>query len=174
MEAHVMTHEVPKAVQRKWLRLDALCQVVRQRQAQGDRIVFTNGCFDVIHAGHVRYLRSARRLGDGLIVAVNDDGSVRRLKGPDRPLYPLAERMEVLAAFPFVTWLTDFSTGSVLPVMKQVRPDVIAKGGDYRISQVIGWQFVRSYGGRVVVLDHVAGRSTTNTVRAMRGRALKK
>lgn len=160
-----MTGDLPRAVRRKWLALDSLTVQVKSLQAAGKRVVLTNGCFDVIHAGHVRYLRSARQLGDCMIVAVNSDASVRELKGRGRPLYPLPERMEVLAAFPFVTYVTNFSSASVLPIIKALRPDVLAKGGDYKLSQVVGSRFVRSYGGQVVVLDHVKGRSTTSTVR---------
>jgi len=157
-------------LKRKCFSPEQLVKRLKADHTANRRIVMTNGCFDVIHAGHVRYLRSARSLGDRLIVALNDDDSVRRLKGSGRPVYPLAERAEILSAFPFINYLTSFSTESVLPLIHQLRPDVLAKGGDYPISQVVGYRFVRGYGGEVVVLDHAEGRSTTETLKVVSGR----
>lgn len=152
---------------RKWHNLDKLVNIRESLRAEGKKIIFTNGCFDVIHAGHIRYLHSARKLGDVLILAINDDNSVRKIKGKNRPVYPLAERAEILAAFPFISYITDFSSISVLPVIHKLKPDVLVKGGDYKIKQVIGWKFVQSYGGKVIVLDHFPGRSTTSTIQVM-------
>lgn len=148
----------------KILARDALLRRLDRLREKGRRIVFTNGCFDILHVGHVRYLRSARALGDALVVGLNSDASVRRLKGAGRPVNSLEDRAEILAAFPFVTYVVAFDTDSVEPLIREVRPDVLVKGGDYRVSQVVGQKFVRRCGGQVVVLDHVPGRSTTDTL----------
>ncbi len=155
------------AANRKWLTLDALLRRLDDHRKRGERIVFTNGCFDILHVGHVRYLRAARRLGELLVVGLNSDESVRRLKGRGRPVNTLADRAEILAALPFVTYLVDFDTDSVEPLIRKVRPDVLAKGGDYKPSQVVGHRFVRSYGGQVVVLEHAKDRSTTHTLKRL-------
>jgi len=157
-----MTAEVPKL-----LTLDTLLERLERHRRQGRRIVFTNGCFDILHVGHVRYLRQARRLGDVLVVGLNSDASVRRLKGAGRPVHTLEDRAEILAAFPFITCIVSFDTDSVEPLIREVRPDVLVKGGDYRISQVVGQKFVRRCGGQVVVLDHVQGRSTTDALKRL-------
>ena len=134
-------------------------------RARGQRIVFTNGCFDVLHAGHVRYLREARSLGDLLVVAVNSDASVQRLKGAGRPVNPLDDRLEVLSGLEMVDHLIVFDTDSVRPVVEQVRPDVLVKGGDYpRLEDVVGWDIVQADGGEVRVLSALPGRSTTATL----------
>lgn len=159
-----MTREIPKMFS-----LERLLESLERRRDRGERIVFTNGCFDILHVGHVRYLKSARRLGEALVVGLNSDESVRRLKGAGRPVNTLEDRAEILAAFPFVTCLVGFDTDSVEPLVRAVRPDVLVKGGDYRVSQVVGSRFVRSCGGQVVVLDHVPQRSTTQTLSRLRG-----
>ncbi|MFG0328634.1 MAG: D-glycero-beta-D-manno-heptose 1-phosphate adenylyltransferase [Phycisphaerales bacterium] len=153
----------------KLIDLDRLRPRLDRRRARGHRIVMTNGCFDVLHAGHVRYLRSARRLGDLLVVGLNGDASVRRLKGDGRPVYSLDDRAEILAAFPFVTFIVPFDTDSVESLVRSIRPDVLVKGGDYTPEEVVGGDFVRAQGGRVVVLDHLEGRSTTETLHRQRG-----
>lgn len=155
---------------RKLISIETLLKRLERRRRQRERIVFTNGCFDVLHVGHVRYLRAARQLGDLLVVGLNSDESVRRIKGKGRPVNTLADRAELLAALPFVTHLVEFDTDSVEPLIKAVRPDILVKGGDYRISEVVGHRFVRSYGGQVVVLDHAEGRSTTNTLKRLNRR----
>ena len=134
--------------------------LVRWRRG-GKTIVFTNGCFDVIHVGHVRYLKMARKLGDVLVVGLNSDASVRTLKGAGRPVQTLAERAEVLGAFPFITRIVAFEEESVEGLVRVVRPDVLVKGGDYRKSEVVGGKFVARYGGKVIVLGLVPGRSTS-------------
>ena len=134
--------------------------VAAARQA-GKKIVFTNGCFDILHAGHVAYLEQARRLGDRLLVAVNDDASVTRLKGPHRPINPLPRRLRVLAGLKSVDWLVSFAEDTPEALISQVRPDVLTKGGDYRPDQVVGADLVTSYGGKVEVLGLVEDCSTT-------------
>lgn len=146
-----------------------LAETLGRLRESGQRIVFTNGCFDVLHAGHVRYLQAARALGDFLIVGVNSDASVTRIKGPDRPINPLEERMEILAALASVDLVVPFDSDSVEPLIRETRPDVLAKGGDYDEAGVVGAEYVRSYGGDVFVLRHTPGRSTTETIRRMRG-----
>jgi rfaE bifunctional protein nucleotidyltransferase chain/domain len=138
-------------------RLDAL-------RRQGKRIVFTNGCFDLIHPGHVRYLRAAKRLGDVLVVAVNSDASVRQLKGPSRPLVPQRDRCEVLAALEMVDYVTVFGEDTPRRLIEQLRPDVLVKGGDWAPDQIVGADIVRARGGTVRSLRFARGYSTSELV----------
>ncbi|EKD73123.1 MAG: bifunctional heptose 7-phosphate kinase/heptose 1-phosphate adenyltransferase [uncultured bacterium] len=123
-------------------------------QAQGKKVVFTNGCFDIIHAGHVASLQLAKQLGDYLIVAVNADESVRKLKGQNRPINHLEHRMKVLAGFDAVDWVIPFKDETPERLLKLIHPDVLAKGGDYTIDQVVGADIVRAYGGLVRIVTH--------------------
>jgi D-beta-D-heptose 7-phosphate kinase/D-beta-D-heptose 1-phosphate adenosyltransferase len=131
------------------------------------KIVFTNGCFDLLHVGHVRYLQQARSHGDILVVGVNSDSSVRELKGPTRPLQNENDRAEILAALECVSFTTIFSEQTPLELIKQVRPHVLVKGGDWKPAQIVGSDFVLANGGRVLSLQFVDGRSTTNIVNKM-------
>ncbi|MGQ0657667.1 MAG: bifunctional D-glycero-beta-D-manno-heptose-7-phosphate kinase/D-glycero-beta-D-manno-heptose 1-phosphate adenylyltransferase HldE [Chromatiales bacterium] len=131
---------------------------------RGERVVMTNGCFDILHAGHVRYLEQARRLGDRLIVAVNTDESVRRLKGPDRPINGLAQRMELLAALSAVDWVVSFAEDTPARLICRLGPDVLVKGGDYRPEQVAGADCVQARGGEVVIVDFIPGYSTSRII----------
>jgi D-beta-D-heptose 7-phosphate kinase/D-beta-D-heptose 1-phosphate adenosyltransferase len=152
-------------IRRGVLSEEQLQAVVADARDRGERLVFTNGCFDILHAGHVRYLEQARELGDRLIVAVNSDESVRRLKGRGRPINPLARRMAVLAALGAVDWVVDFSADTPVELLRAVRPDVLAKGGDYRNRQdVVGWDIVEGYGGEVRLMGVVDDVSTTAIV----------
>lgn len=144
--------------------LEQLQVAVADARAQGERIVFTNGCFDIIHAGHVGYLEQARQLGDRLIVAINDDASVTRLKGPGRPINPVDRRMAVLAGLEAVDWVVSFSQDTPEPLLEALQPDILVKGGDYSKEQVVGWQIVESYGGQVEVLSFFDDCSTTAIV----------
>jgi len=135
-----------------------------QAREQGHRVVMTNGCFDVLHVGHVRYLRQARALGDRLIVAVNDDASVSALKGPSRPLNRLADRMEMLAALDCVDAVIPFSEQTPARLIGEVLPDILVKGGDYRPEQIAGGDAVRAAGGEVRVLGFHEGYSTTSMI----------
>lgn len=130
-------------------------------RARGERIVFTNGCFDILHAGHVSYLREARGLGDRLVVAVNSDASVSRLKGPGRPINALADRMEVLSELSAVDWVVAFDEDTPARLIEVVLPDVLVKGGDYRPEEVVGGDIVLAAGGQVRCLEFLPGRSTT-------------
>lgn len=147
--------------------ITTLKTAVRAAQASGETIVMTNGCFDLLHAGHVHYLTQARQLGDRLIVAINDDDSVRRLKGPPRPLNSLAHRAAVLNALECVDWVIPFSEDTPANLICQILPDILVKGGDYQIQQIAGSDCVLAKGGRVLVLDFLAGSSTTALVAAL-------
>jgi D-beta-D-heptose 7-phosphate kinase/D-beta-D-heptose 1-phosphate adenosyltransferase len=129
----------------------------------------TNGCFDILHAGHVTYLEQARKLGDRLIVAVNDDASVKRLKGEERPVNSLAQRMTVLAALGSVDWVVPFTEDTPERLICHIKPNVLVKGGDYRPDQIAGGQCVTEAGGEVVVLGFVDGVSTTLIINLIRG-----
>lgn len=138
-----------------------LIEAVRAAQLRGERVVMTNGCFDILHAGHVAYLEQARRLGDRLIVAVNDDASIGRLKGPKRPINPLNRRMQVLAGLGAVDWVVPFSNDTPLALIEDVLPDILVKGGDYQPEDIAGGEAVRAHGGEVKVLGFEDGVSTT-------------
>ncbi|MBA4284577.1 MAG: bifunctional heptose 7-phosphate kinase/heptose 1-phosphate adenyltransferase [Xanthomonadaceae bacterium] len=146
-----------------------LLERVRQAQAQGQVVVMTNGCFDLLHVGHVRYLEAARKLGDVLIVAVNTDDSVKRLKGPTRPLNPTDDRMRMLAALKCVDWVVPFAEDTPLRLITEVLPDLLVKGGDYRPEQVAGHEVVAAHGGQTVILDFHDGYSTTRIIERARG-----
>ncbi len=138
-------------------------------RAHGERIVFTNGCFDILHAGHVGYLEQARGLGDRLIVAVNADESVRRLKGEGRPINSEDRRMAVLAGLESVDWVLVFGDDTPERLLELVRPDILVKGGDYQKEQVVGWEIVEAYGGQVQPLDFLDDCSTTAIVEKIQG-----
>jgi len=142
---------------------------VRRARSRGERVVFTNGCFDLLHLGHVRSLEQARGLGDRLVVAINSDASVRRLeKGPERPLVPARHRAEVLAALECVDWVTIFPEATPRAAIVALRPDVLAKGGDWDLERIVGRREVESWGGEVVRLREVPGVRTTALVDRIR------
>jgi D-beta-D-heptose 7-phosphate kinase/D-beta-D-heptose 1-phosphate adenosyltransferase len=151
----------PRPARGKVLARAPLVQAVRRARLRGERVVFTNGCFDLLHRGHVRSLEQARSLGDRLLVAVNGDASVRRLKGPERPLVPARQRMELVAALECVDWVTGFDADTPLALIRAVRPDVLAKGGDWALSEIVGRADVEGWGGRVVRLREVPGVRTS-------------
>lgn len=134
---------------------------------QGRKVVFTNGCFDILHVGHVRYLQEARAQGDLLVVGLNTDESVKRLKGPDRPLNNEEARAEVLAALGCVDYVTLFNEETPAELIHVVKPEVLVKGGDYTIDKIVGAAFVMSYGGEVKALQFVDGFSTTSIIKKM-------
>ena len=144
--------------------LSSLKKEVAVLKARGKRIVFTNGCFDLLHRGHVRYLEEARDWGDILVVAVNSDHSVRQIKGPSRPILNQEERSEVLAALHCVDVVIIFEEPDPLAVIEQIRPDVLVKGADWSRNQIIGADFVESIGGRVVQVPFLKGASTTGII----------
>ena len=145
--------------------LEQLQIAVADARSQGEKVVFTNGCFDIIHAGHVSYLEEARKQGDRLIVGVNSDASVRRLKGKGRPINPEERRMAVLAGLEAVDWVVCFSDDTPRGMLEVLKPDVLVKGGDYQgKEEVVGWEIVEAYGGEVKVLGVVDDLSTTAIV----------
>lgn len=142
--------------------------LVRQWQEAGDRVVFTNGCFDLLHTGHVRYLRAARELGDRLVVGLNSDRSVRDLKGPGRPLTPQLERAEVLAALRYVDAVLIFEEETAIATLLALRPDIYAKGGDYRPETLPEAPVAREVGAALHLLPFHEGRSTTALIETIR------
>ena len=146
-------------------------QMLAERQrlrVTGGRLVFTNGVFDLLHVGHVRYLAQARALGDALVVGVNSDRSVRELKGPDRPVFDENERAEILAALRNVDYVVIFDNVSPRSLISQLLPDVLVKGGDYDVDQIHGREEVEAAGGRVISLPFVDGASTTSLIERMK------
>ena len=142
--------------------------VVQDAKAHGEKIIFTNGCFDIIHAGHVGYLAEAKRLGDRLVVAINDDDSAHRLKGSGRPINPVERRMAVLAGLEAVDWVVSFSEDTPEPLLESLQPEVLVKGGDYTMDQVVGGSYVESYGGMVRVLEFLDNCSTSAIMEKMK------
>jgi D-beta-D-heptose 7-phosphate kinase/D-beta-D-heptose 1-phosphate adenosyltransferase len=137
---------------------------VADARAHGEKIVFTNGCFDILHAGHVGYLEQARKQGDRLILAINSDASVTRLKGQGRPINPVERRMAVLAGLEAVDWVVSFEDDTPERLLELIKPDILVKGGDYSHKEVVGWEIVEGYGGEIEVLDFLDDCSTTAIV----------
>ena len=137
----------------------------------GRRIVFTNGCFDLLHAGHVRYLQAARELGDALVLGLNSDSSVKRLKGASRPLVPEEDRAIMLSALESVSLVVIFGEDTPDALIREVMPDVLVKGGDYKAEEIVGYDTVTQNGGRVEIIPFVEGCSTTNLVNLIRERS---
>jgi rfaE bifunctional protein nucleotidyltransferase chain/domain len=146
------------------LKLEELLRARASLRAEGRRLVFTNGCFDLLHVGHVRYLAEARNLGDALLVAINSDASVRALKGAGRPILGEPERAEILAALSSVDFVTVFDDESPRSLISKVLPDVLVKGGDYQLDEIHGREEVERAGGRVLALPFVEGASTTGII----------
>jgi D-beta-D-heptose 7-phosphate kinase/D-beta-D-heptose 1-phosphate adenosyltransferase len=138
------------------------------RRRLGQRVAFTNGCFDVLHAGHVAYLNEARAQADLLVVGLNSDASVQAIKGNGRPVNSVADRIEVLAGLGAVDYIVVFDEATPLTLIHQVRPDVLVKGADYRKHEVVGNEYVESYGGRVHLASFRPGYSTTDTIEKLR------
>ena len=147
-----------------WEQLPAWRDALR---AQGRKLVVTNGCFDVLHAGHVEYLQEARRQGDVLIVGMNSDDSVKQLKGPSRPINNVDSRALVLAGLTAVDYVAVFEQSTPLELIKAVKPDVLVKGADYRADEVVGGEFVKSYGGRIYLAPLREGLSSSNILRKL-------
>jgi D-beta-D-heptose 7-phosphate kinase/D-beta-D-heptose 1-phosphate adenosyltransferase len=148
--------------------LDALCRELHSRRRLGQRVAFTNGCFDLLHAGHVQYLHEARAQADLLVVGLNSDVSIRALKGASRPVQPLEARALVLAALQAVDFITVFDDLTPVDLIQSLRPDVLVKGADYRKDEVVGSEFVESYGGRVHLAPLREGFSTTGLLERLR------
>ncbi|EGO62910.1 D-glycero-beta-D-manno-heptose 1-phosphate adenylyltransferase [Acetonema longum] len=144
---------------------ESLQELTERYKAEGKTTVFTNGCFDILHAGHVRYLGEARHLGDCLIVGLNSDASVRRLKGPKRPVNCQEDRAEVIAALAAVDYVVIFDEMTAESIVADIRPDIYVKGGDYLLDHLPEAKIVAQYGGRTVLIPEVPGRSSTNIIR---------
>jgi rfaE bifunctional protein nucleotidyltransferase chain/domain len=155
---------------RKLLTLPELKRRIKSARRSGKRVVFTNGCFDLIHPGHVRYLRAAKRLGDVLVVALNSDDSIRRLKGRGRPLVSARDRCEVVAALEMVDYVAVFSDDTPYQLIKALQPDILVKGGDWQPDQIVGADLVRARGGTVRSLPFARGYSTTALVKKVQRR----
>ncbi len=140
----------------------------RQWEMEEKIVVFTNGCFDILHRGHAEYLQRAKALGDVLVVGINSDASVRRLKGPSRPLVPQEDRAYVLASLAAVDYVSIFDEDTPLKLIQTLQPDILVKGGDYRIEDIVGRDVVENRGGRVLTIPLVPNRSTTDLVQKIR------
>jgi rfaE bifunctional protein nucleotidyltransferase chain/domain len=144
-----------------WQQISKTVEGLRQKKK---KIVFTNGCFDIIHVGHIRYLRQARALGDALVVGLNSDNSVSLVKGPDRPIIPEEERAEVLAALEFVDYVVIFDEETPTNLIHLVHPDILVKGGDWTIDKIVGREIVEAYGGKVMPLPFHPGKSSSDVI----------
>ena len=166
----VTVPEIRRSLQRRFesdmgvLSEHDLMVAIEDARAHGEKIVMTNGCFDILHAGHVTYLEQAKAMGKRLLVAVNDDNSVARLKGSSRPIVPLEQRMHILAALRSIDWVVPFSEDTPLRIITKVMPDVLVKGGDYQPETLVGAQEVLNNGGQVKILDFVKGCSSSNII----------
>jgi len=144
--------------------LDALCQQRQQWKKEGQRVVFTNGCFDLLHPGHITYLNDAKALGDVLILGLNDDASIQRLKGDTRPINPLHDRAVMLAALKSIDAVVAFSEDTPLKLITALMPDVLVKGGDYSIDTIVGAKEIMQAGGQVQVIPFLEGYSSTRLI----------
>ena len=146
-----------------------LKEIVDSLKKQGKKIGFTNGCFDLIHVGHIKYLRAAKKLADILIVAINSDKSVKGLKGNKRPLFPQSERAEILSAFEFVDYVVIFDEQDPEKTISTLLPDILVKGGDYKLNEIIGRDTVTSHGGKVITIPEIEGKSTSEIIKKIIG-----
>ena len=148
-----------------------LLNLVASARSRNERIVMTNGCFDILHAGHVEYLQQAKKLGERLLVAVNSDSSVQRLKGEGRPITCVENRKAVLEALNSTDWIIDFSEDTPEVLIREIKPDVLVKGGDYFPEQIAGGEFVKSYGGELVTIPFKTNCSTSELINKIRKQA---
>jgi D-beta-D-heptose 7-phosphate kinase/D-beta-D-heptose 1-phosphate adenosyltransferase len=146
---------------------EELAKILQELSEQGKIIVFTNGCFDILHAGHVKYLEQSKQLGDVLVIGLNSDDSVRRLKGDSRPVNSHTDRATVLSALRAVDFVCYFEEDTPLELIMKLKPHIITKGGDYAVQDVVGGEFVINNGGEVVIIELVAGKSTTSTIQRL-------
>ncbi len=146
---------------KKFRNLDELIQIRQELRRQNRKVVFTNGCFDLLHSGHIHIFKEAKKLGDVFIVAVNEDESVRKIKGESRPIFPLEERLEVLEAIENIDYLLSFAEETPQRVIAALLPDVLVKGGDWAPEEVVGKREVEEAGGKVVIIPYLEGRSSS-------------
>jgi len=159
------------AAKSRILGIDSARKVVRAAKLRGEKVVFTNGCFDLLHVGHIRSLEQARRHGDRLVVAINSDASARRQKGSSRPIVPARQRAETVGALRCVDWVVIFRSDTPLATVQALRPDVLAKGADWHKSEIVGADDVESWGGKVVRLKEIAGLRTSRLLERIRSDA---
>ena len=155
-------------MQSKILTREPLTQEIERSKRRGEKCVFTNGCFDILHKGHVRYLQQARSLGDRLVVGVNSDRSVRTIKGPGRPIQPENDRAEILAALACVDYVTLFDEETPLRLIERIVPDVLVKGGDWPVHRIVGREVVERAGGTVLSIPYTEGDSTSRLIERIR------
>ncbi len=148
--------------------LEPLCRIRAELKRAGKKIVFTNGCFDLLHGGHIHLFKFAKSLGDVLFVGINDDASIQRFKGPRRPIFPLVERLEILSALEYIDYLIPFSEDTPLRMIETLLPDVLVKGGDWKPEEVVGKPEVEAAGGRVVIAPFLKGHSSSQLIRNIR------
>lgn len=151
-----------------------MLETVETWKANGLRIVFTNGCFDLLHSGHIRLLEAASKLGDKLVVGLNSDNSIQRLKGPERPIRPLHERKLLLEALRMVDAVIPFEEDTPLELIKKIKPLVLVKGGDYTLTEVVGADWISQYGGKTILVPLVPNQSTTQIIQFMKEKGILK
>ena len=152
-------------LEKKIKNLNQLKRITSRLKSQGKTIVFTNGCFDLLHYGHVKYLQEAKQKGDILVVAINSDASVRKIKGKKRPLVSENDRLRIIAALESVDYAILFKENTPLEIIKSLRPDILVKGADWNKNNIAGNDIVLTYGGKVDTIDLIKGRSTTNLIK---------
>lgn len=150
---------------KKFKKLADLVNIRSQLKQKGKKVVFTNGCFDLLHSGHIHLFREAKKKGDVFIVAVNDDSSIKKIKGTSRPIFPLKERIEILGAIEKIDYLTSFSEEIPQKIIARLLPDVLVKGGDWRPEEVVGKKEVEEAGGEVVIIPYLEGSSSSDIVK---------
>ena len=160
----------PRGLKTKLKSLEILKNEIKALQQQGKKIVFTNGCFDILHAGHVDIFQQARNLGDALVVAVNSDISIKKIKGEKRPVVPQAQRMQVLAALEAIDYVVIFEEEDPLKIIKEIQPDILVKGGDWPVETIVGREIVEKKGGKILSIPLMEGISTTNIIEEVKKR----
>jgi rfaE bifunctional protein nucleotidyltransferase chain/domain len=160
----------PRGLKTKLKPFEIIKNEIKALQQQGKKIVFTNGCFDILHAGHVDIFQQARNLGDALVVAVNSDISIKKIKGEKRPVVPQAQRMQVLAALEAIDYVVIFEEEDPFQVIKELQPDILVKGGDWPVETIVGREIVEKKGGKVLSIPLMEGISTTNIIEAVKKR----
>lgn len=160
----------PRGLKTKLKPLDIIKSEIQALQQQGKKIVFTNGCFDILHAGHVNIFLQARNLGDALVVAVNSDISIKKIKGEKRPVVTQEQRMQVLAALESIDYVVIFEEKTPLKIIKELQPDILVKGGDWPIETIVGKEIIEKKGGKVLSIPLMEGISTTNIIEEIKKR----
>jgi rfaE bifunctional protein nucleotidyltransferase chain/domain len=160
----------PRGLKTKLKPFEIIKNEIKALQQQGKKIVFTNGCFDILHAGHVDIFQQARNLGDALVVAVNSDISIKKIKGEKRPVVPQAQRMQVLAALEAIDYVVIFDEENPFKIIKEIQPDILVKGGDWPVETIVGREIVEKKGGKVLSIPLMEGISTTNIIEEVKKR----